>query len=205
MLGNALVPLVIALVVPLVLRWIASGSPPAGKPGVLLYSRRARMFALLFCVVPPLVLSVAALASGLKHPGDLASFLGLVLFFPALSLPLALEFYRVAIRFDAAGIQVASPWSRRRTLPWTEVRSVRWRKMAKWLDLAGTGGVVHVSPMLTGLDEFARACRASLAPELLADREAGSVLALLEQGRASELMWASEPPSRLVSGQRRSS
>ena len=71
--------------------------------------------------------------------------------------------------------------------------------MAKWLDPSDGANFAHVSPLLSGLESFAAACRASLAPEVLAgDAEVPSVLTLLEQGRARDLVWGSERPSRLL-------
>src|SRR5262249_39250418 len=115
----------------------------------------------------------------------------LLLFFPTLTLPLVIEFYRVSISFDDAAIHVSSPWSRRRTLLWSEVRTVRWRSVAKWLDLRTERSVVHISPWLVGLEAFAAACKKHLPAEVLSrNPQTANVLVLMEQGRAGELMSA---------------
>src|SRR4051794_13386385 len=116
-----IVPVAIAIILPLTLRWLARGQPPQGRPGLLCYSRRARLFAGLFCVGPPLVFSIIALLAAREGTGDRATFIKLILFFPALALPLVLEFFLVSITYDSEAIHVSSPWSRRRSLRWSDI------------------------------------------------------------------------------------
>jgi hypothetical protein len=194
-----IVPLAIAIIVPLTLRWLARGQPPQGRAGLLCYSRRARLFAGLFCLVPPLLFSTIAVLAAREGTGDRGTFIMLILFFPALALPLALEFFLVTITYDDEAIHVSSPWSRRRSLRWSEIGTARWRRTAKWFDLSDGRTTVHVSPLLTGLEAFGTACRERM-PEaaMAADWETSSVLRLMEQGRAHELVWGNDSPSALL-------
>jgi hypothetical protein len=196
---QVIVTLVIAAAVPLTLRWIARGGAPRGQPGILAYGGRARLFAAFFCVVPSLLFAAVFILARREGSDGLGAVLGMVFFFPALSLPLALEFYRVSIRYDADGLHVASPWSRRRSLRWSEITSARWRPTVKWFDLSDGKNVVHISPLLTGFESFAAVCRASLPDGAKGgDGQVSSVLNLMEQGRAHELVWGNESPSNLL-------
>lgn len=190
----------ILVVVPLVLRWLSVGSARAGTPGTLAYGTKHRTFAVVLGVAPIVLVGALAFA----HPpkgADIGAMLGIIGLFVLIATPLLLEFYRVHFTFDDVGITVNSPWSRLRTLRWADVRVVRWRSGAKWLDLAdGAGAVrVHLSPWLTGLDHFATLAARSLPTEgVTQDRDAEAVLALMQRGRAGELVWANLAPSVLI-------
>src|SRR6185295_20356991 len=100
--------------------------------------------------------------------------------FQAIALPLVLEFYRVIISYDDSGIHVVSPWSRRRTLLWREISVIRWRPIAKWLDLGDGSNVVHVSPLMSGLDGFATACLSHVPRRSISsDTEGASAITLM--------------------------
>jgi hypothetical protein len=190
---------IVVSVVPIALRWLSQGSSAAGASGKLTYGSRQRAFAVVLLLVPLLFVGALAVAKPPKNPTEVLTIAGIFAFFAAIDLPLLIEFYRVTISFDDVGIHVSSPWSRRRTLPWREVRSVRWRNMAKWLDLRTERSVVHISPWLVGLEAFAAACQAHLPADLVSrDAEAASVLALMQQGRGGELVWANESPTSLL-------
>jgi hypothetical protein len=189
----------VAFVVPLVLRWLSRGSAGAAEPGRLAYGSKHKAFALAFFVVPPILIGALSVVAPPKKPGDLLAFVAMIVMFVAITLPLVIEFYRVSISFDDLAIHVSSPWSRRRSLPWREVRAIRWRKLAKWFDLRTEGSVVHISPWLLGLEAFAAACKTHLPDDVLSrDAEAASVLVLMQQGRAGELVWDNRSPTQLA-------
>jgi hypothetical protein len=197
--STVLAVVVSAAVVPIVLRWLSQGSRAPSLPGTLVYGSRHKAFALVFLAVPCLLVLALGVAVRPEKGKDVLMFAAMILFFAALASPLVIEFYRVSISFDDAGIHVSSPWSKRRTVAWGDVRKIRWRGVAKWFDLRADKAVVHISPWLVGLEGFAAACKAHLPPEVLArDAEAASVLVLMAQGRAAELVWANQSPSTLV-------
>lgn len=197
---SAIVPLLTMLAVPLLLAWMVRGQAGQITPGTLAYGARARLFAALSLVGPPIGIGVlVALDPVPLTPPQLVPVFMLVAFFVALALPLAVEFYLVRITYDDRGIHVASPWSPARTLLWGEIAAVRWRQNLKWLDLSDGSSVVHVTPMFTGLGDFAKACRASVTEAVLSqDPEVASVLTLMERGRSSVLVLANVRPSLLL-------
>jgi hypothetical protein len=196
---NTLTVALVVVIVPLVIRWLSRGSAATASPGKLAYASRHKAFALAFLVIPPVLVGALAVAAPPRKPGDVIAFAAIILLFAGLSLPLVIEFYRVSISFDDVGIHVSSPWSRRRTLRWDEVRVIRWRNVTKWLDLRTERSVVHISPWLVGLEAFGVACETHLPVDVVSrDAEAACVLALMKQGRAGELVWANQPPSSLV-------
>src|SRR5262249_12609247 len=152
---------------PLVLRWLTLGATEPGTPGVLTYGSRLRRFAVFMAVAPPIAFAILAWLSPPRDPGNTIAFLAIETTFPLMALPLCLEFFRVRYRFDETGIHVASPWSRQRTLRWTDVRAIRWRSQLKWLDLSDGTQRVHLSPWLGGLTEFSEACRARVDGALI--------------------------------------
>jgi hypothetical protein len=189
----------ILVIVPLMLRWLSSGSTRPGAPGTLAYGTKHRVFAVVLTLA--LVLMVGGVA--IAHPPkgrDLLIALGMLAFFAALVTPLLLEFYRVHFVFDELGVSVNSPWSPKRTLRWSDVRAVRWRSSMKWLDLTDASGIrVHLSPWLMGLDHFARLAVVRIPNEVIGqDRDTLAVLELMQQGRAGELVWANDRPSALL-------
>jgi hypothetical protein len=193
---SAWTSLLIVVLVPLTLRWLATGDTRATTPGLLTYGTRAKTFALVMCTAVCLLLVLVGLASP-PRGRDLPALVFLVLLFSSLLVPLVLEFFRVRYAFDERGIHVDSPWSRKRTLVWADIESARWRPIAKWLDLRGGGKVVHLSPMLVGLDAFARECVARVPAEALLDAEVKAVLDLMNMGKAGALVLANENPSSL--------
>jgi hypothetical protein len=196
---NALTAALVVVIVPLVIRWLSRGSTGTATPGKLVYASKHKAFALTFLLVPPVLVGALAVAAPPKNQGDAIAFAAIILLFAGISLPLVIEFYRVSISFDDSAIHVSSPWSRRRSLPWSEVRTIRWRNTAKWLDLRTERSVVHISPWLVGLEAFAAACKTHLPAEVASrDADAASALLLMEQGRGGELVWANQPPSKLV-------
>jgi hypothetical protein len=158
---------------------LAGGDARATTPGLLTYGMRAKTFALVMCAGVCVLLVLLGLASPPRGRGVRALVL-LVLLFASLLVPLVLEFFRVRYTFDERGIHVDSPWSRKRTLLWADIQSARWRPIAKWLDLRGGTKVVHLSPMLVGLDAFARECVARAPATALSDPDVAAVLELMQ-------------------------
>lgn len=135
------------------------------------------------------------------HPpraDEVAIVVGLVSFFALMVSPLLLEFYRVSYSFDETEIRFRTPWSKNRSLAWSAVTTMKWRPTLKFLDLSDGTTVLHVSPLLTGLDDFARQCVERVPASVReADPEVAAVLALMEAGRGSQLAFAPARPSAM--------
>jgi hypothetical protein len=187
----------IAVVVPMVLR--ALGQASSVEPGRVAYGRTQRGFAAVMSIVPPLGVLALAFAKPPSSIWEVVAIAMLALFFPALSLPLLLEFTRVAHRYDDRGCDFVSPWSRRRRLEWSEVEELKWRPTLKWLDFhASDARPFHFSPMLGGLEDFATVALASIHPAVLErNPEPASALRLMATGNASALGMSHLPPSQL--------
>jgi len=198
---------IIAGVVPaLVLTLLGFASRGAAGPGQLRYSRVWRGFSLFLAIVPPLgVLALAIFQKKPFEPSELATVIALAVFFPALSAPLLLEFLRVRHDYDDVRLAFRSPWTRHRDVRWADVASLRWRKMAKWLDLRTRDGVVvHISPMLVGLRPFADVALARIPPEVLeAHGEGRDVLLVMASGKGSDLLTSPLPPAQILITPRR--
>lgn len=185
-----------AVVTPLVLQLLSGKAALA--PGTLGYRRGVRLFTVLLAFGPTLVVAGVALfqASPLKDE-DRLPVLFLMTLFPALGLPMVLEVFRVKHRYDPMQIDFVSPWSAARTLEWSKVRRVRWRQIVKWLDLEGPEGsrALHVSPMLSGLPEFATLALQRIPVEVLeADPEAHAALLCMKHGYNSALLMGEKTP-----------
>lgn len=78
---------------------------------------------------------------------------------------------------------------------------VRWRPSMKWLDLVGPTGTrpVHLSPMLSGLGDFARVALERLpAGAIERSPAAHSVLVLMRERCTGELLTSRERPEKLA-------
>jgi hypothetical protein len=195
--GSGTIPLVVAIVVPLVLSGLVSaGARSRPALGQLCYPPAWRWFSLAMTILPPIFFaSLALLQQRPLAPKDVASLLGVILFILAIAMPLLLEVVRVRHVFDEAGLSFHSPWSRDRSLRWSSVSSLEWRSVIKWLDLRTSDGVtVHISPALSGLEAFAERALASLPPEVLAaaSRQARLVLQVMAAGKAGALMTSAQ-------------
>jgi hypothetical protein len=165
--------------------------------GVLVYQRMWRALAMGLFLLPLIVFDVIALTRAWSL-GDLlllfATFGGVSIVF---ALPIAIEVFRVSYVFDDNGIQVRSPWSKRRSIKWSEVTGLRWRNTMKWLDISTSKTVVHITPLLLNLDEFSMVCRQHVPDELRASGDVDAVLRFMAMGRAHELAFASVRPSKM--------
>jgi hypothetical protein len=199
---DPVVTAVVVAVVPLVLAGLSrAGALAIVKPGELRYSRALRWFASLMALLPPLgVCALLLFVNKPTSPGDRLAFVGLLVFFPALAAPLVLEFVRVRHTYDDAGVSIRSPWSKHREFSWTDVSSLRWRKIAKWFDIKTHQGVTfHVSPWLAGLQRFADVALARIPSAVVAAHPEGrAVLMLMSAGRANDLMTEQLPPEQLL-------
>jgi hypothetical protein len=190
----ALVPLVIAL--------LARGSLASVAPGEIRYGRLFRWFSLLIGLVPPLAVLTIVLFVQKRplKPDERLSVVILIVMFPALALPLVVEFFRVRHRYDDEGLLFRSPWSRQRRIIWANVASVRWRRTLKWLDIETNAGVtIHISPWLAGLRPFADAALARIPSEVLTTAPEGrAVLYLMSAGVAGELVMSPAGPEEML-------
>jgi hypothetical protein len=201
-LESVVVAAVVPIVVPIVIAGLSrAGARAVAGSGELGYSRVLKWFSLGMALLPPLAVAVAVtLQRRPLRPDERGAVLGLLLFFPALSAPMALEVFRVRHRFDDAGLAFRSPWSRNRRVAFAEVTELRWRNGLKWLDIrAARGDVAHLSPFLSGLEPFARvALRQLPAAVLAACPEGRAALQVMAAGAAGELMSSSLRPEKLL-------
>lgn len=192
-----------AAVVPIVLALLGRGASARVQPGELRYSRGLRWFSLLIGLLPSLAVVTIVILILQKRPLPPDERLAAVLLgamFPALALPMVLEFFRVRHRYDDSGLSFQSPWSKNRHIAWADVASARWRAMWKSLDLKTHAGVtVHLSPWLAGLRPFADVALARIpAAVLTANPQARTVLLLMQAGVAGELMMSPLTPEKLL-------
>jgi hypothetical protein len=186
---SAITVATILVTVHLLLRLLArQGRMPSGR---LAYGPALKAFAVLICLAGPLLLLVVVAI--LKHPlrpNDWPALASIVALFGFIGGGLALEVFRVGAAFDEFGIEFASPWSPRRRIEWSAVSSLRWQPSARLLDLLGPAGVrpIHINPMLSGLDAFARTALERVAPEVLVQSPpARGALLLMRDGKSATL------------------
>jgi len=192
----------VAIVVPLALALLARGSLASVASGEIRYGRLFRWFSLLMGLVPSLGVLVIVLFVQKRplRPDERLPVVLLIVLFPAIALPLVVEFFRVRHRYDDAGIDFRSPWTKHRRIAWVDVASVRWRRVWKWLDIkTNAGAVVHLSPWLAGLKPFADVALARIPSVVLtAQPEGRAVLQLMSAGVAGELMMSPLTPEKLL-------
>ena len=193
---------VVVAVVPLVLTFLSRGSLASVEPGDLRYSRLLRWFSLLIGLVPSLAVLTIVLFRQKRSlpPDERVAVVILVVMFPALALPMVVEFLRVRHRYDDEGLTFRSPWSKHRRIAWIDVASVRWRPVWKSLDLKTHAGVtVHLSPWLAGLKAFGNVALARIPAVVLTTQPEGrAVLQLMSAGVAGELMMSPLTPEKLL-------
>ena len=192
----------VAIVVPLALALLSRGSLASVSPGEIRYGRLFRWFSLLIGLVPSLAVLTIVLFGQKRplRPDERLPVVLLVVMFPAIALPLVVEFFRVRHRYDDQSLEFRSPWSKPRRIAWVDVQSVRWRRFVKWFDIkTNTGVVIHLTPWLAGLKPFADVALARI-PEvvLIAQPEGRAVLQLMSAGVAGELTMSPLPPEKLL-------
>jgi hypothetical protein len=193
---------VAAAVVPVLLVWLSrAGGLASVKPGELRYSRALRWFGLLLAGVPTLgLVAILLLIRRPLQPDERIGFVSMFLLFGGLGAPLVLEFFGVRHQFDDAGLSFRSPWSRHRRIAWLDVSSIRWRKIAKSLNIKTYGGVtVRISPLVSGLKPFADVALVRIPPAVLGGHPDGrTILQLMSAGAAAELMTSPASPEKLL-------
>ena len=118
-----------------------------------------------------------------------------------LSLCAVLEFWRVNHAYDERGLEYRSPWSRHRSVAWIQIKDVKWRPVAKWLDMVpGDGGALfHFSPMLAGMEGLAAIALREIPESALArDPEALAALQLMASGNARALISDARKPRAIA-------
>ncbi len=167
--------------------------------GVLTYSTGLRRFAWAFAVLPPtLLVSLMATSPGEEPIVSIA--LGTFAVFFVLASPLLIEFHFTRFHFDEEWLHVRSPWTRARALRWVDVRELQWRPVARMLHVTDGYVTLRISPLITGLEDFAKHCRSHIpGPVRRRDPEVTAVLRLMSKGRARELAFSMLPAKSLVS------
>src|SRR5262245_40122134 len=122
--GRAVGPALTAALVPIVLgflfRTAQKESSGASNSRTVEYPRATRVLVMLgwaFTVGIALVAGFTARGADVKHAALL------ICLFVALVLPLHIEAFVVVIAWDDSSIHTRSPWRRRRTIPFSAVRS----------------------------------------------------------------------------------
>ena len=204
-LDEALPAFSVALLVPLILAWLSrAGGLSRAKPGELRYSRMFRWLALIVTIAPTLgVVAIYLLSQRAQQTldtGERVAFIGMLFCFPALGLPLVIEFFRVRHGFDERGLSFRSPWSRARHIAWNDVASLKWRQIMKWLDIETVAGTkIHLSPWLAGTRAFAETALEHLPPVVL-DRYPNerAALQLMVVGHTWALMTENLSPAEIL-------
>jgi hypothetical protein len=105
----------------------------------------------------------------LPEPGDGWIVLGLVVG-PAGVGAWALNEARRRVLLSGQGIEVLSPWGRTVRLPWPEVSSVAFSRMAQQFTIRGRSGQrVHVSAAMVGMPTFVDHLRQYVPPAVHAE------------------------------------
>jgi len=188
----------IVLMVPLVLGALHGRQPT--EPQRLRYSCGARIFGTAI-PVGVIVASSALVFASFVTDEVRRPICGLLLLFSLLGMPLVIEVWGVAHDYDNAGVSYRSPWSGRRRVDWWSIGAIEWRPVFKWLDIRPRDGgrPLHLSPMLGGLEEFARLALRQVPPTALGGQvEARAALELMAAGYAARLTLDGESPSKLA-------
>jgi PH (Pleckstrin Homology) domain-containing protein len=161
----------------LVMGWLARSRlrPHGQNAGVLEHPAST----LIIGVVCTLFFCALAVLSFL-FPGRTGSGLVSLTFlgFALLGVLLIAEYVRVRYSLQPGGLHYTPLLSRSWTLRWGDVTGIRYSQAAKWFRIdTGSGRVVRVSAMLTGLPEFAQAVLREVPPSRI-DADA---LPILEQ------------------------
>jgi hypothetical protein len=180
---------------------LARAGGAGAKPGELCYSRPLCWLAVASLLVPTLaMLAVLVFLDDPLRPQDRVQAMEFVAIFCVLTGPLLLEFFRVRHSFDDAGLIFRSPWSKHRSIAWSDVASLRWNGFTKMLNLIGTGGhTFRVSPLLSGLAAFGDVAQARIGSAVLtASPDGRAVLQLMSAGKAGMLVINAAPPLRVL-------
>ncbi|MCD6050363.1 MAG: hypothetical protein K0Q55_1766 [Verrucomicrobia bacterium] len=135
----------------LILWSVREGARQAGAELIVEYGNTIQILTLIFVAV--LGAMVHDVTSG--NPAATVKDWRVPAFFGAMLLPFALEIFRRRISITDQQVTFISPWSRRLTVPWTEITGVEYQEWLQWhrLDLAG-GRSVYLSDLLSGKEQF---------------------------------------------------
>jgi len=135
----------------LIYRSARAEARPAGTELVVEYGNTIQILALVFVAV--LGAMVHDVTSG--NPAATVKDWRVPAFFGAIVLPLGLEIFRRRVIITDQQVTFISPWSRRLTVPWTDICGVEYQDWLQWhrLDLAGER-CVYLSDLLSGKEEF---------------------------------------------------
>ena len=161
----------IMLAVGLMLAWLTLlviGPRKAETPNalaVLRYGPHLRSLALIFALIPPLIMLYAVWSFFWRTPA-MMNIAGMLLLAGSLVAGLLLiEVTRVQVILTEEGITRDSPWSKVLTVKWGEVERVRYSSLNQWFLVVGAGCTIRVSRHLSGIDMFAVMVRRKVMPE----------------------------------------
>jgi hypothetical protein len=113
--------------------------------------------------------AIAAWLNGMPQPGDGWIVVGLVAGFGGGGACM-LNDVRRRVHLSREGIEVLSPWSGTIRLPWSEVSSVAYSRMAHQFTIRGRSGQkVRLSRGLVGMPTFVQHLRQCLPPAVYAE------------------------------------
>ncbi len=89
--------------------------------------------------------------------------------FMAFTVPIEIEVFGVSHQVSDEGIERGSPWTRRPvSIPWRDVRAVRWSASMQWFVVeSAKGDRIRVSHYLSGLRPFRERVLARVPPTAL--------------------------------------
>ncbi|HEY3898477.1 MAG TPA: hypothetical protein VGM54_07685 [Chthoniobacter sp.] len=118
------------------------------------HSQRMRTFVILGWVFTA---GLALLAAFTARGGNVKPAVLVVALFGALFLPLHVETFGASITWDETNIYTRSPWRRRRTVPFTAVKSCDFSPVLQWYRIHTDGhGIVRLHAYMTGIPGLLR-------------------------------------------------
>jgi hypothetical protein len=139
-----------AIVMGLLMAWVARASNEKLEPGTIRYSTRMRVVAVLMLVIGAFIAYAAAHASA--NQGLLAFIIGSAAL--GSGLWFVLETFFVYARVTPGPLEHFSPWRGRRSIPWSAINGYEFSQSNSMHVLATTTyGKVRFSTMLLGVDQ----------------------------------------------------
>jgi hypothetical protein len=157
--SQTLTGVLISIFVPLVLSLIFKSAQKETQSTTgsqsLSYPKAMRIFVYAGWTV---VLAVAVLGAYTAKKADLKYVLLTMGLFAGLVLPLHLETFGVRITWDKENIHTKSPWRKRRTIPFSAVRSYDFSASMQWYRIHTEGhGIIRLHQFMRGIPELLRA------------------------------------------------
>jgi hypothetical protein len=156
--GGIIAPLIGVLIVPLVLQYLSRSaqSESIAQAGTRFvgYPKALRIFVIGGWVFAA---GLAVLLWFIRVGQSIWASVFLIFFLGAIFLPLHLEIFRAFITWDDANIYTYSPWRRRRTVPFSAVKSCDFSISMQWYRIYTEGqGIIRLHALMRGVPELLR-------------------------------------------------